>query len=177
MLSLALSRSPAVACASSRAAVTLRRIRPHKSISSGMSPVTRNAPVESPFADVTKGLFCESRTEFAVAPAVTVGNKPARAKPINARAWRKCASGTFTFLVGLAHLFFQRIQLRISKDLPPFTAGDSVAGARELPALVLLVGGRHRHRWLEIVRSHHATGAQQRHNSGKAEDKRLHFAA
>src|SRR4030095_4633408 len=81
-----------------------------------MSPVKRNSPVDAPLDDVpldplldgdgvpledapldAKGLSVELRTESALPPAVTVGNNPARAKPINARAWRKCASATFTF--------------------------------------------------------------------------------
>src|SRR5258705_2973577 len=79
-----------------------------------MSPVKRNSPVDAPPDELPpdppldgvpledapldeKGLSLELRTESALAPAVTVGNKPARAKPINARAWRKCASATFTF--------------------------------------------------------------------------------
>jgi len=61
-----------------------------------MSPVKRNSPVDAPLDDlpldappddvpldaplddVAKGLTVELRTEFALAPAVTVGNKPAR---------------------------------------------------------------------------------------------------
>src|SRR5882724_2439588 len=80
-----------------------------------MSPVKRNSPVDAPLDDlpldappddvplddplddVAKGLTVELRTEFALAPAVTVGNKPARKKPIMARAWRNRASATFTF--------------------------------------------------------------------------------
>src|SRR5258705_314247 len=79
-----------------------------------MSPVKRNSPVDAPLDDLpldpplddvpldappddAKGLSVELRTESALVPAVTVGNKPARKKPIRARAWRKCASATFTF--------------------------------------------------------------------------------
>src|SRR4030095_8552089 len=78
-----------------------------------MSPVKRNSPVDAPLDDLpldppldgvpldapldAQGLSVEWRTESALAPAVTVGNKPARKKPINARAWRNRASATFTF--------------------------------------------------------------------------------
>jgi len=68
-------------------------------------PVKRNSPLDAPLDDVPvdvppdvppdapldgdpKGLTVELRTEFALAPAVTVGNNPARKKPIRARAWR-----------------------------------------------------------------------------------------
>src|SRR5215470_12782978 len=71
-----------------------------------MSPVERNSPedarpgdvpLNAPVDDVEKGLSDPLRTEAALPPAVTVGNKPARKKPTMARAWRKCASATFTF--------------------------------------------------------------------------------
>src|ERR687892_2645516 len=75
-----------------------------------MSPVKRNSPVDAPLDDVAppdvpldpppgvpEGLTVELRTEAALAPAVTVGNNPARKKPIMARAWRKRASATLTF--------------------------------------------------------------------------------
>src|SRR4029453_15160889 len=72
-------------------------------------------------------------------------------------------------LIRLAHLFFQRVHLRITENLPPPAARDLVEWSRELPPLVLLVGSRHRHRWCGIIRSHHATCAEQQHKSGKTE--------
>jgi hypothetical protein len=71
-----------------------------------MSPVKRKSPedappgdvpLDAPIDDVEKGLSAPLRTEAAAAPAVTVGNKPARKKPIKARAWLNRASAIFTF--------------------------------------------------------------------------------
>src|SRR6266550_1060653 len=95
-----------------------------------MSPVKRNSPVDfppgdvpldAPTDDVEKGLTAPLRTEAAPPPAVTVGNKPARAKPINARAWRKCASATFTFWLAwltCSSSAFNCGSLKISHQLP-----------------------------------------------------------
>src|SRR4029453_13459536 len=95
-----------------------------------MSPVKRKSPedappgdvpLNAPVDDVEKGLSDPLRTEAALAPAVTVGNKPARKKPINARAWRNRAPATFPFWLApppLSSNAFKCGSPKISHHLP-----------------------------------------------------------
>ena len=67
----------------------------------------------------------------------------------------------FQILIGNIDLLFQRVQLRVLKNLPPFALGNLIAGLRRLPVRRdFFVCGRRRHGRLRIARANCATAEE-----------------
>ena len=73
-------------------------------------------------------------------------------------------------LIVLGYLWLKNIQLRVAEDLPPFSALSRIGRLSNLPVGVFfgtrsgsasLIRGRHRGRWLHILRPDHAPAEQQ----------------
>ena len=92
-----------------------------------------------------------SASRWTKASYATSGNKAERATRTAAFAWRKLASASQHVLVGDGDLLFERVQIGIAEDLPPFAAQYAVVGLRLLPAL--------RRRFLEGLRHGGGEGA------------------
>src|SRR5947208_13148572 len=88
--------------------------------------------------------------------------------------------GDLQILVGHRHLLCQRVELRITKHLPPVAPQCMVAGLCDLPTVPrrwrLFVGRRHGYWWLDIVGADHATRKQQRREADEVETKVHHGA-
>ena len=71
-------------------------------------------------------------------------------------------------LIGDIYLLFQRIQLRVLKNLPPFSLGNLIAGLRRLPIRRdLFVCRRRRHGRLRIARANGAAAEKQTSEDGR----------
>src|SRR5262249_5710940 len=78
--------------------------------------------------------------------------------------------------VGRRDLGLQRIEIRISEDGPPLTAWQVIARGGLLPAIHLLVRGRHRHRGLLVVGTDHAATKREYAQRGSQDAAHRHGA-
>ena len=66
------------------------------------------------------------------------------------------------------------MELGVFEDLPPPAPRQGVAGLRHFPAIRLLVGRRHGHGRLHVVRADHAATEYERGEPGQAGDSSPH---
>ena len=82
---------------------------------------------------------------------------------------------SFEILVAARYLFFERVELGVSEDLPPGSAQNLIARVRCLPAICLLVHRSERDIGDLVLGSNRTTGEQARQNRGDSDSTECHL--